>query len=69
MRENILKRCKQRIEADATGQCPVNVLARLEDCVNFVAAEKQYHFNCLLRFIQNKASEKIDEPKCGRKPL
>ena len=37
-------------------------------CVDFVAAESRYHSNCLLRFNQNKASEKINEPKSGRKP-
>ena len=44
------------------------MLARVEDCVDFVAAESRYHSNCLLRFNQNKASEKINEPKSGRKP-
>ena len=68
MRENMLEKCKQRIEADATDQWAVDALARVEDCVDFVAAESRYHSNCLLRFNQNKASEKIDEPKSGRKP-
>ena len=67
MRENMLEKCKQRIEADATDQWAVNVLARVEDCVDFVATQSRYHFNCLLRFNQNKASERIDEPKSGRK--
>ena len=59
----MLKKCKQRIEADATDQWAIDVLARVEDCVDFVAAESRYHSNYLLRFNQNKASEKIDEPK------
>ena len=68
MKENMLKKCKQRIEADVTYQWAIDVLARVEDCVDLVAAESRYHSNCLLRFNQNKASEKIDEPKSGRKP-
>ena len=67
MKENMLKKCKQRIEADVTYQWAIDVLARVEDCVDLVAAESRYHSNCLLRFNQNKPSEKIDEPKSGRK--
>ena len=63
----MLKKCKQRIEADATDQWTNDVLARVEDCVDFVAAESWCHSNCLLRFNQNKALEKIVEPKSGRK--
>ena len=68
MRENMLQKCKQRIKADVTDQWAIDVLARVEDCFDFVAAESRYHSNCLLRFNQNKASEKIEEPKSGRKP-
>ena len=60
--------CKQRMEADATDQWAIDVLARVEDCADFVVAESWYHSNCLLRFNRNKTSDKINKPTSGRKP-
>ena len=68
MRENMIKKCRQRLQTDVADEWAIDVLARVEDCVDFVAAESQYHSNCLLRFNQNKASQKLGEPKSGRKP-
>ena len=42
----MLEKCKQRIEADATDQWAVDVLARVEDCVDFVEAERRHHTKC-----------------------
>ena len=63
-----MKRCRQRIEEDSTDQWAIDVLSRVEGCVDFVAAESRYHSNCLLRFNLNKEPQKKSEPKRGRKP-
>ena len=64
----MMKRCRQRIEEDSTDQWAIDVLSRVEGCVDFVAAESRYHSNCLLRFNQNKEPQKKNKPKRGRKP-
>lgn len=43
MRERMLKKCKERIETDDKDQWAIDVLARVEDCIDFVAAESRYH--------------------------
>ena len=38
----MMKRCRQRIEEDSTDQWAIDVLSRVEGCVDFVAVKSRY---------------------------
>ena len=67
IREKMLKKCKKRLEVDVEDKWAIDVLASVEDCADFVAAESRYHSNCFVRFNRDKTAEKVENPRSGRK--
>lgn len=60
IRETVATRCEERMKENSEDQWALEVLVRVNDCSDFVAAEGRYHVHCYVRF----TPEEI--PKRGR---
>lgn len=54
MRETTLDMSEKRLNSNPNDEWALKVKARINDCIDFVAAETRYHHNCQLRYWMGK---------------
>ena len=67
IRETVQFRCEERMRENAEGEWTIEVIARVNDCSDFVAAESRYHVNCYARFSCQRDAKKVENSQAGRK--
>ena len=67
IRETMQNICQERMKEDVEDKWAIEVLARVNDCSDFVAAGSRYHVNCYARFSSQRDVVKVQNSKGGRK--
>ena len=55
------------MKKDVEDEWAIEVLAPVNDCSDFVAAESRYHVNCYARFSSQRNAGKVENSQAGRK--
>ena len=68
IRQTIEMRCEVHMRENMEDQWALEVLGRVKDCSDFVAAEGHYHVNCYARFCSQRDLKKTENTQAGRNP-
>ena len=68
IRQTTEMRCEEHMRENTEGQWALEVLGRVKDCSDFVAAEGRYQVNCYSRFCFQRDPKKAENTQAGRNP-